>query len=27
MEEFAEKHHLDFGEPITRKLLHKGPRR
>ena len=27
MEEFAEKYHLDFGEPITRKLLHEGPRR
>jgi hypothetical protein len=27
LEEFAEKYHLDFGEPITRKLLHEGPRR
>ena len=26
MEEFGEKYHLSFGEPITRKLLHEGHR-
>ena len=26
MEEFGEKCHLSFGEPITRKLLHEGHR-
>jgi hypothetical protein len=26
MLEFAEKHHLTLGEPITRKLLHEGHR-
>lgn len=26
MEEFAEKHHLTLGEPITRKLMHEGHR-
>lgn len=26
MAEFGKKYHLDFGEPITRKLLHEGHR-
>jgi hypothetical protein len=26
MLEFGEEHHLDLGEPITRKLLHEGHR-
>lgn len=26
MEEFGEKYHLSFGEPVTRKLLHEGHR-
>ena len=27
MLEFGEKHHLSFGEPITRSVLHEGHRR